>query len=286
MDDGGGPVTIPGADTLDIDTSTIQVVVPAGLVRDRFIEVEVENTEDSTTAISYLYSQLTLTELETDRLPGKKPGFREATITTAGVPDEDELVIEAKDFDRLSAKVESLQYDNLTTLGDLAPRGPAQGLRRIPIGTDGQRWFRDENLGGQWKTLEPDVVWWAGQVPAATVTELFLATQVLGSFDLSGPSRTEQIAPKTGQLALLQVHVTDDSAGATSRISRVRILVEGVEVFDSLSLPVGQDPFIPENGHWTLAPFINVTEKDVIEIAVTKNNANVTLNVIARAVLV
>ena len=173
VDDGGGFTTVPGSDVTTIDSTRVDFVMPAGLARDRFITVEVTNNENNTAALWYFYSQLTLTELETNRLPGKKPGHYESTLTVAGVPDEAPLVQEAKDWDRLASKAELVQHDLLTTLGDLAARGSA-GMRRIPIGADGQRYFRDEASGGQWRSLEVEPLWWGKSIPAATLSEVFL----------------------------------------------------------------------------------------------------------------
>ncbi len=286
VDDGTGFATVPGADVTTIDASTIEFVVPAGLARDRFFAIEVTNNEDDTASISFAYSQLTVVELETNRLPVKKPGAFESVLTVDGVPDENPLIQEAKDWDRLATKSEMAQRDLFTALGDLAARG-AIGMRRIPIGADEQRYFRDAADGSQWKTLEPEIIWWAGQIPAATVTEEFLLAHAdAGEALPSASGSPNQLVAVTGKLALLTVHVTDESTGSVSRIVRVRILVEDVEVFDSASLPIGQDPFINKNGQWTLAPWIDVTAGDSIKVAVTKNSATNTLNVIARGVIV
>lgn len=284
VDDGSGFATVPGADVTTLSPTAIEFDLPAGLARNRFVTVEVTNNEDSSTTLWYVYSQLTLAELETDRLPGKKPGHRESVLTVAGVPDEDPLIQEAKDWDRVATKSEMAQHDLLTALGDVAARGGA-GMRRVPVGADGQRYFRDETLGGQWRTLAVESLWWGGQILAATVAEVVLGAGEDASV-VPTSTLTELVATVTGKLALLMVHVTEDSTGSASRIILVRILVNGVEVFNSSSLPLGQDPFIPENGHWTLAPWLDITAGDRIEVAVTKSNATNTLNVIARAVIV
>lgn len=282
IDDGGGFQDIPGADTTTIDETAIDIVIPGGLARDRFLVVEVTNTENNTTAIWWVYSQLTLVELETNRLPAKQPGAREATITFSGVPDEDPLIQEAKDWNRLGAKSELAQHDLFTTVGDVAALGDA-GMRRIPVGADRERYYRVTDAGGEWRDTEWESVWWGGQILAAQTDEQFLVPQLDGAGNRLN-SVFPQIATRDGKLALLCVHVTDDSNGASSRINRVRIYVESVVVFDSNDLPLGEDPFINENGSWTLAPWLDVSEGDRVEVGVTKNNATNILNVIARAV--
>jgi len=287
VDDGGGFAAIPGADVTTIDTETITFVMPAGLARDRFISVEVTNNEDNTTATWWFYSQLTLVELETDRLPFKVPGFREGVTTTAGVPDESPGVQEAKDWNRLAVKSEMAQYDLFTTLGDIAARG-TNGMRRVPLGTDGQRYYRSPPTGAEWRTHTPESVWWGGQLIAANVAESYPRPQNLASIPTVavGLDATDQSAVVDGFLALLMIHVTDESTGFASRVSRVRIFVNDVVAFDSDTLDPVLQPFIFRTSHWTLAPWLEVNAGDRIRIGVTKNNATNTLNVIARAVLV
>lgn len=282
VDDGTGSQAVPGADTTTIDETAIDFVIPAGLARDRFITVEVTNTEDDTTATWWVYSQLTLVELETDRLPAKQPGAREATITFSGVPDEDPLIQEAKDWNRLGAKSEMAQHDLFTTVGDVAALG-ATGMRRIPVGANGERYYRVTGPGGEWRDTEWESAWWGGQILAAQTTEEFLVPHLDGAGNRLN-SVFPQLVTRDGKLAMLCIHVTDDSNGAASRITRVRIYVEGAVAFDSNDLPLGEDPFINENGSWTLAPWLDVEEGDRVEIGVTKNNATNILNVIARAV--
>ena len=290
VDDGTGFVVVPGVDITTIDDSTIEFVLPAGLARDRHVVVEVTNNEDNTSAIWWVYSQLTLAELETNRQPIKQPGFRESTVTTAGVPDEDPLVQEAKDWNRLGAKNELAQLDLLTTLGDVAARG--DGMRRIPVGTNGQRFFRDSVAGGVWKTLEPEVLWWGGQVAAAQFgIEMVLvphadATLAAQVYTAAVTNAREQLASNTGHIALVNIHVTEDSTGTNSFINRVRVLVNDVEALDTDDLPFLEQPFLNEVDSYALAAWIPITIGDLIQVLVSKNNAAQTLNVIARAVIV
>ena len=292
VDDGTGIVLVPGSDVTTVDDTTITFLIPSGLVRDRHIVVEVTNNEDNTAAGWWFYSQLTLAELATNRLPGKKPGARESTTQASfGVPDEDPGIQEAKDWNRLAVKLELTEYDIYTAAGDLAALGPT-GMRRVPAGADGQRYFRDSlTNGGEWKTLMPEVLWWGGQVLAANANvEMVLVPQHEGSYPAqlyTGPvtDARELVAPTTGQLILINLHITEDSTGTNSFIRRCRILVNDVEAFDSDTLPTDQQPFINEVDGWSFAPYLAITAGDKIQVLVTKNNAVRILNVIARAVI-
>jgi hypothetical protein len=292
VDDGTGIVLVPGSDVTTLDDGTITFVIPAGLVRDRHIVVEVTNNEDDTAATWWFYSQLTLVELETNRLPGKKPGARESTAQSAvATPDEDPGIQEAKDWNRLATKLEMTQYDLLTALGDVAARG-ATGMRRVPAGADGQRYFRDGLAnGGEWKTLVPETLWWGGQILAANVgVEMALVPHHDGGYPAQlflGPvtDARELASTVSGQLILLNLHVTEDSTGTNTFINRVRILVNDVEAFDSDDLPTNEQPFLNEVDGWSFAPYLSLAVGDNLQVLVTKNNAVQTLNVIARVVI-
>jgi len=288
LDDGTGPQLLAGATVTTVDENTITFFVPAGLVRDRFVVVEVTNTEDNTTASWWFYSQLTIAELEVTPLPGKKPGQKESTLTVLGVPDEDSQIQEAKDWNRLASKID-LASELYSAKGDLVALGP-DGVRSVAAGADYTRFFRDpQGVGGFFREWSPEILWWAAKVVQAEVTERILPPQELASTALGAPASyaVYQAAGRAGQLALLEVFVNDDSTGSASRITRIRVEVNDVEVFDSDDLAtLGEDPFVGAGGTWSAAPFIQIDNADdLISVAVTKPNAANDLNVQVRAVI-
>lgn len=264
-------VTVPGADVVVIDSETLQVVAPAGIATGRHVVVQVTNGEDDTTATHWWRSKLSVAALVSDRIPGKQPGFREFT-------EGDAHLIEGKDFERAASKLELLPHDFLVAKGDLAPRASAGGLRRITVGADDLAFSRDAALGAKWRDRQQVTISWGKQVAAATVVEVGMVANGHGG---STGGDTQQGCGVFGKLSLLSIFVNTDSSGAWSRISRVRIAINGTVSFDSDTLGWLEQPYVRRGEVWTMAPHLDVSPGTRIQIGITKNNATDTLNVMA-----
>ena len=264
-----------------VDSETLRAVVPAGIAVNRPVLVQVYNGVDSTTANWWWFSKLgTAALLAGDRLPGKIPGDQEAT----GSQPSNVFLAEARDFERVANRLELAPLDLLLADGDLLMVSSSGGPRQVSPGADGTVLTRSPATGGEFRARELAVMNWGLQVAAGTTTEVLMIANGLAKE--AGAGETGHPAFLAQRLALLTIFIAPSSSGTSSRINRVRVLVDDVEAFDSQDLtPASSQPNENRGDVWTVAPWLQLSADDKIEVAITKSNATNTLDVLAAGVL-
>lgn len=264
-----------------VNTATataLSVVVPLGMAIDQHVQVTATNLDDASDFLWYWFSQDTIPNTDAATLHTKIP-FNDEILRGLGRDVKNMDTAEARFFERLASKIE-LVRDVLATKGNFWSKAAAPlGIRQALAGTAGQP-FVSNPAGGSFQDRQCWTMTWGKQITAASLTE----TMNAGDVDTGGASlQTVNVAPVTGQIALVSVF---EDTSASSRVNRIEILVAGVVVLD---LNAG-DPDFPGPGirqdSITFYPGLPVTQGNTIEIRISRNNVTTTCNTLAYALVV
>jgi len=225
----GNVVTIDGqaaAVTLE-STTSITATVPAGIRRDRFIPVKVAHPTDGTDSTRQWWSKPTTAELMSFELPWQPPG--EFEDWGAASSEEHPEHIEAKDIEALHEFLQFLPTDVLEAVGEMAGFTAAGGVSKVAAGSPGATLMLDqgEDGGVTFRARAPTFLTWGRQISTATPT--LMAANGTANAGLSYGA--EQRAQNGGRLTTFFVYI--DRQGGTRDIDQVRLLRNGVEVYDS-----------------------------------------------------
>lgn len=258
--------------------TALTVVVPLGLSVDQHVEVSVTNLDDATSALWNWWSKDTVANTAAAVLRTKVP-FIDEILRGLARDVKNMNTAEARFFERLATKIELIP-DLLTGKGDFFSKAAAPlGIRRAPAGTAGQP-FVSSAAGGAFQDRHCWLLQWG---KAITGTDLTLPMNA-GGTDVSGANlQTYNVAPITGQLALVSMR---ESVSASSRVNRIEILVNDVVVLD---LQNG-DPDFPGPGirsdSLTFYPGIPVTQGDRVQARISRNNVTSIVNVLCYGLVV
>lgn len=277
-------VRLDGAAATIISESTTQIVITQPTtfnVTDGFAVLQVNNFDNNRfTEVAYWIKDA-IADLETKILPDQEPGPEEfatsvaggaaGTVTGAIIPDPTRA--EARMWERMATMVDFLLSDTLVALGDMFVRDSV-GLTLLDgsAGSEppGQRLVADSTAaeGVRWgHAADFDFPFGVGILESSTTAVLMTANG--RNTAIASGEADEWPVPLVGAIDAVYVYQQSFIVNPDS-LDRVRILVNGVSVFDSgtgLGITHRQRFFA---GNLSIA----VSVGDRIQLEVTKTGAN------------